>query len=119
MTGPLLGRLGYFPDGCATPSAYQTGGREAALLVVRRGYELRAYLNVCPHQYLPLTYHGERVLSADGARLRCSNHGAEFAVSDGRALSGPCGGRGLIRVNLLAAADGGVHVGVSTPPSAQ
>ncbi|MGO9359093.1 MAG: Rieske (2Fe-2S) protein [Xanthobacteraceae bacterium] len=119
MTGPLLGHAGDFPDGCATPSAYQAGGREAALLVVRRGDDLRAYLNVCPHQYLPLTYRSERVLSTDGDRLRCSNHGAEFAVSDGRPVSGPCGGRGLISVNLLVAADGNVHVDVPKAHSAQ
>jgi hypothetical protein len=40
-------------------------------------------------------------------------------VSDGRALSGPCGGRGLISVNLLVAADGSVHVDVPTPQPAQ
>jgi nitrite reductase/ring-hydroxylating ferredoxin subunit len=52
-----------------------------------------AYRNLCPHQWLPLTYRSARILSADGRRLRCSNHGAEFSVEDGRSLGDalPCG----------------------------
>jgi nitrite reductase/ring-hydroxylating ferredoxin subunit len=63
------------------------------VVVVRRGAEVRAFRNLCPHQWLPLTYRGDCILSADGARLRCSNHGAEFSTDDGRPLddSLPCG----------------------------
>ena len=78
--------------------------------MVRRGTELQAYLDLCPHQYLPLTWRGRRVLSADGERLRCSNHGAEFAVADGRGLSGPGSACGLTVVPLRVDADGTVHV---------
>src|SRR3712207_7532807 len=86
--GPVLGRLPDFPEGAAAPASYRRAdGREVAVLVVRRGAELRAFLDLCPHQWLPLTWRGRRVLSADGDRLRCSNHGAEFAVSDGRGVS--------------------------------
>ena len=54
--GPALGRLSDFPDGTAAPAGYRDGGgREVAVLVVRRGAELRAYLDLCPHQYLTLT----------------------------------------------------------------
>ncbi|HEX8374681.1 MAG TPA: hypothetical protein VF606_05830, partial [Geminicoccaceae bacterium] len=61
-------------------------------------------------QYLPLTWRGPRVLSSDGERLRCSNHGAEFAVTDGRGLSGPGSACGLTAVPLHVDADGTVHV---------
>ncbi len=105
-----LGRLEDFPDRAATPARYRKGEREIALLVVRHGDELRAYEDVCPHQFLPLTQRGRRVLSADGLRLRCTNHGAEFAVADGRALSGPTGGCGLTAVALAIGADGSVLV---------
>lgn len=107
----VLGRLTDFADRAATPVTYRAGGREVAALVVRHGTELRAYLDLCPHVYLPLTWRGRRVLSADGERLRCTNHAAEFAVEDGRALSGPCDGRGLTPVALRVEADGTVRVG--------
>jgi nitrite reductase/ring-hydroxylating ferredoxin subunit len=105
-----LGRLEDFPDRSATPARYRKEEREVALLVVRCGDELRAYLDSCPHQFLPLTQRGRRVLSADGERLRCTNHGAEFAVADGRALSGPTGGCGLTPVALETGGDGTVLV---------
>jgi nitrite reductase/ring-hydroxylating ferredoxin subunit len=63
------------------------------IVVVHRGAEARAFRNLCPHQWLPLTYRSSKILSADGMRLRCSNHGAEFSVDDGRPLDAalPCG----------------------------
>ena len=108
---PVLGRLPDFPDRAAAPASYRDGGgREVAVFVVRRGAELRAYLDLCPHQYLPLTWRGRRVLSIDGERLRCSNHGAEFAVTDGRGVSGPGSACGLTRVPLRVDPDGTVRV---------
>jgi nitrite reductase/ring-hydroxylating ferredoxin subunit len=108
--GRSLGRLEDFPDRAATPVSYREGKRNLALLVVRRGLELRAYHDLCPHVFLPLTQRGRRVLSADGERLRCTNHGAEFAVNDGRALNGPSAGCGLTAVALAIGADGAVFV---------
>jgi nitrite reductase/ring-hydroxylating ferredoxin subunit len=63
------------------------------IVVVRSGAEVRAFRNLCPHQWLPLSYRSSNILSADGRRLRCSNHGAEFRVEDGRPLDAalPCG----------------------------
>jgi nitrite reductase/ring-hydroxylating ferredoxin subunit len=105
-----LGHLDGFPDGCATPATYRHDGKETALLVVRQGPALVAYADLCPHLYLPLTWRGRRVLSEDGTRLRCTNHAAEFAVSDGRALSGPTKGCGLNSVPLAVSADGVVSL---------
>jgi nitrite reductase/ring-hydroxylating ferredoxin subunit len=107
---PVLGQLAAFPDGAAARASYHAAGRETALIVVRQGEMLRVYEDVCPHQFLPLTYCGDRVLSQDGERLRCTNHGAEFAVEDGRALSGPCNGCGLTRIAVRVAADGSVLI---------
>jgi nitrite reductase/ring-hydroxylating ferredoxin subunit len=77
------------------------------IVVVRRGAEVRAWRNLCPHQWLPLTYRSPNILSADGMRLRCSNHGAEFRVEDGRPLDAalPCG---LEPVPVQVGPDGGI-----------
>ena len=109
--GAVLGRLPDFPDRTAVLVGCRgEDGREVAVVVVRRGAVLRAYLDLCPHQYLPLTWRGRRVLSADGERLRCSNHGAEFAVSDGKGVSGPGSACGLSPVPLRVEPDGTVLV---------
>lgn len=61
------------------------------LILVRSPDGLRAYVNACPHQYLPLNYRGEQLLSACGTRLLCTAHGASFDAATGEALAGaPC-----------------------------
>ena len=96
----VIGRLKDFPDRAATPVRYRAGEREVWVILVRRGSQLCAYLDLCPHMFLPLTQRGRRVLSADGERLRCTNHGAEFAVADGRALGGSVTACGLTSVKI-------------------
>lgn len=69
-------------------------GARGALPVqlVRRAAGVSAFVNACPHQYLPLDYRGPQVLSADGARLLCTSHGASFCAESGAPLSGlDCG----------------------------
>lgn len=58
------------------------------LLLVRQGEQLYAYVNACPHQYLPLDYKGNRLLSSDGKKLRCTNHSASFAIETGEGIEG-------------------------------
>ena len=59
------------------------------VLLLRQGDGVRAYVNACPHQYLPLNHRGDQVLSADGTVLRCTNHGAGVAVETGLGVEGP------------------------------
>ncbi|WP_207101095.1 Rieske (2Fe-2S) protein [Paracoccus shandongensis] len=62
------------------------------MLLVRTGGGLRAYVNACPHQYLPLDWRSDRLLSADGTMLVCSAHGARFDILTGEAAHGAdCG----------------------------
>ncbi|WP_376099289.1 Rieske (2Fe-2S) protein [Roseomonas sp. CCTCC AB2023176] len=113
---PVLGHLGAFPDGAVTRLRVQAGGKTIGLVVLRQCGALRAYLDLCPHQYLPLTWRGAGVLSADGTRIRCSVHGAEFAAEDGRALAGVPEGCRLTPAPLEVAPDGTVRLaGVPTP----
>jgi nitrite reductase/ring-hydroxylating ferredoxin subunit len=88
--GTVLGPLAAIADGEVTEHSVDPLG---SVLVLRRGAQVRAWRNLCPHHWLPLTYRSAKILSADGTRLRCSNHGAEFSTDDGRPLSDalPCG----------------------------
>ncbi|WP_110634452.1 Rieske 2Fe-2S domain-containing protein [Pseudomonas sp. CC120222-01a] len=65
------------------------------VFVVRHGGILRVYENKCPHLLVPLEYRKNRFLSADGARIICYAHGAQFRPEDGVCVYGPCLGERL------------------------
>jgi nitrite reductase/ring-hydroxylating ferredoxin subunit len=58
------------------------------ILLVATPDGLRAYVNACPHQYLPLDWRSGDIVSADGAMLRCSNHDAGFDAATGQGVDG-------------------------------
>lgn len=58
------------------------------LVILRRGDKVSAFVNACPHQYLPLNHKSDRLLSADGAKIRCSNHSAGFDAVTGEGVEG-------------------------------
>lgn len=58
------------------------------LLLVRQNGAVRGYVNACPHQYLPLDHRGDRLISADGTILRCTNHAAGFSAETGEGVEG-------------------------------
>jgi nitrite reductase/ring-hydroxylating ferredoxin subunit len=87
-SAPLC-RLDDIPDGGAigVPVPSATGGLE--LIVLRRGAQVFAYHNECPHAGRRLDYAPGRFLVHDG-RLTCAVHGATFAVDGGACVGGPC-----------------------------
>ena len=110
--GTSLGPLEAIPVNAVREFQFGEGRRVFSMLVVRRQGDVHAYVNACPHVFLPLTFRSPRLLSEDGERLECSNHLAEFAVDDGRALSGPVEpGCGLARVPIHIAGDGDLVIG--------
>ena len=84
-------------------------GRFTGLLVVRQGSNIYAYENACPHIGTPLDWTPDRFLSADGQYIICATHGAEFTISSGTCISGPCKGDRLTSVNVEIR-NGVVHV---------
>ena len=89
-------------------------GSFTGLFAVRRGARVFVYVNVCPHLGTSLNLLPDRFLSADGSRIVCVTHGAEFRIEDGRCLAGPCLGQALRSVPawladgvVLVAADAG------------
>lgn len=75
-------------------------GTFSGLIVVRQGEEVYAYENACPHIGTPLDWTPDRFLSADGRYLICATHGAQFTISDGMCIAGPCRGDRLTQVNV-------------------
>ncbi len=108
MTLRALCRLDDIPDGGSKGFGPAPGGF-TGLFAVRQGDEMFVYVNSCPHIGVPLDWAPDRFLTADGTRIICATHGAEFAIADGVCLRGPCYGERLEAV-MIQIKDGVVLV---------
>lgn len=70
------------------PGTYSVYIGDYPILIARRAADLWAYVNACPHQFLPLDFRAADVFSQDASKLICSNHEAAFDVETGTGLSG-------------------------------
>ena len=61
--------------------------------VVRRGANVRAYVNHCPHAGFPLNWQPDGFLASHAPLIMCVMHGALF--ESGLCVAGPCAGRSL------------------------
>lgn len=73
----------------------EDAGIRHAVFVVRRGEDIAAYFNACPHARLPLNGAPDVFLDFTGSHLVCVNHGAHFDVRTGHCHRGPCKGQRL------------------------
>ena len=103
-----LCRLADIPDNGAKgfPGAE---GRFTGLVAIRQGAEVYVYENSCPHIGTPLDWTPDRFLSVDGQFIICATHGAEFTISSGTCISGPCKGDRLTSINVEVR-NGVIHV---------
>ncbi|MDA7946353.1 MAG: Rieske 2Fe-2S domain-containing protein, partial [Hyphomicrobiaceae bacterium] len=76
------------------------GGVSEDLILLRRGGDIFAYVNRCPHQGTPLETFPDKFLDQTGDLLICSTHGARFRVHDGFCIKGPCEGASLAPVAI-------------------
>ena len=81
------------------------------MILVRRPDRFFAYVNACPHQYLPLDYRGPQILSAAGDQLMCTSHGAMYDLETGVGTSGHGLGSSLDSVPLELTDDGRILIG--------
>jgi nitrite reductase/ring-hydroxylating ferredoxin subunit len=103
-----LCRIDDFPDG--TSKGFPPApGAFTGLFAVRQGDAVFVYVNSCPHIGTPLDWTPGRFLSVDGSRIVCATHGAEFRVTDGECLRGPCFGDRLEPV-MIQIKDGTIFV---------
>jgi nitrite reductase/ring-hydroxylating ferredoxin subunit len=90
----VLCRIEDIPDGEARGFAPIDSGHRA-IFAVRRGQRAFVYVNECPHAGAELEYAQDRFLSADGLRIICFAHNAQFDVETGDCVAGPCAGHAL------------------------
>ncbi|HEX6928617.1 MAG TPA: Rieske (2Fe-2S) protein [Gammaproteobacteria bacterium] len=74
--------------------------------VVRKGGEVYAYANSCPHTGAMLNWGPDRFLTRAGNRIMCGVHGAVFEIETGYCTDGPCRGQSLR--SLDARVEGGI-----------
>jgi nitrite reductase/ring-hydroxylating ferredoxin subunit len=94
-----LCRVDDIPDGGAQGFPAPAGGF-TGLFAVRQGDRVVVYVNACPHVGVPLDWAPNRFLTADGDRIICATHGAEFGIADGVCIRGPCFGERLEAVMI-------------------
>ena len=108
MTLRPLCHIEEIPDGGARGFGPAEGGF-TGLFAVRRGADVVVYVNSCPHIGVPLDWMPDKFLTADGQRIVCATHGAEFRIADGVCVRGPCLGDRLEPV-MIEVKDGVILV---------
>jgi len=91
-----LCRVDDVPDGGARGLLRR--GNDDLVFAVRRGDDVRVWLNDCPHEHRPLEYRQDRFLAADASHIVCYAHSAHFDLDTGLCFAGPCEGRRLTAV---------------------
>ncbi|MCG8434531.1 MAG: Rieske (2Fe-2S) protein [Gammaproteobacteria bacterium] len=69
--------------------------------LVRKGDNVYAYLNSCPHTGAMLNWGPDKFLTRDKSLIMCSVHGAIFEMDSGVCIAGPCKGRGLRSLDVV------------------
>ena len=93
--GEILCRLAEIEDGKGREFTFGTEKEPFEFFVYRRGEEIFAYRNACPHMYVPLNLKDGVFTEKSGKYFLCNFHGALFQVEDGLCMAGPCRGRSL------------------------
>jgi nitrite reductase/ring-hydroxylating ferredoxin subunit len=89
--------------------AVERYGKEEPAFAIRYGGAVHAYLNRCAHVPIELDWIEGEFFDYSGLYLVCSTHGAAYLPASGRCVSGPCSGRGLVRLPVEES-DGRVYL---------
>jgi nitrite reductase/ring-hydroxylating ferredoxin subunit len=92
------------------------GVDELDIVIVNSDGNAHAYINCCPHQFIPLETFPNHFLTADKRHLVCSGHGALFELDTGICAGGPCVGQALERLKI-AEKDGALYLDEMQPPA--
>ena len=116
VSGHFLCRIDALEDPGAKNVVLGEGEDELDIVVVQFKGARYAYINSCPHQFIPLETFPDQFLTGDKRFLVCSGHGARFFPDSGKCYSGPCLGRGLYAL-ALSEADGALYLAEERSPA--
>ena len=91
-------------------------GHEVEIFVIRRGSDVFAYVNVCPHQFLPLNWHSDIFLNLHKTHILCVMHGARFEIDSGDMIYGPVTADCRLRPVPVSVEDGAVRLATDDVP---
>jgi nitrite reductase/ring-hydroxylating ferredoxin subunit len=77
------------------------GGKQRNIFVARKGEQVFAYLNWCPHNQVLIDQIPNKFFNSDKSYIQCSKHGALFNINDGLCVEGPCEGELLKSLNII------------------
>lgn len=107
--------LGDLKDPGSLGFSLRTQAGSLELFLVRRGGQVYAYRNSCPHTGAPLDWTPDRFLDVEEEFIQCAMHGALFRIESGECVHGPC--RGAFLPSLpVAVNDGQVYLSASVEP---
>lgn len=86
-SGTLLGHISDLPD----PGGLEADWEATPLFLVRKGADIRCFVNICPHAGRALSLPDGRVFLHKGEHILCPVHGATFEVLSGKCTGGPAG----------------------------
>jgi nitrite reductase/ring-hydroxylating ferredoxin subunit len=97
------------PDGGAHEIIADMNGERISIVVLRKGKNIAAYINHCPHFHIPLNF-AQGAFLISGGELWCTHHSATFRFEDGYCTDGPCRGGSLDAVPITETDDGMIVV---------
>lgn len=95
MNKVRLCRWADLPDPGSRAFDLADGAKLRSCVLVRRGEQVWAYENRCPHTGAPLDWRPGQVLNPEGSHIQCALHLAQFQMEDGLCIHGPCLGQSL------------------------
>jgi nitrite reductase/ring-hydroxylating ferredoxin subunit len=98
--GEVFCTLDALPDPGSKAFTIARDGEEQEIFVVRRGGDVFAYSNHCPHVGSPLDWQPDVFLNHAKSHIQCATHGALFRIEDGMCIAGPCRDEKLDRVPI-------------------
>ena len=94
----LVCELDDIDDGATRGFEFGQGNDVLQIIVVRRGMNIYAYKNSCPHTGVSMDWVPDQFLDRTEQYIQCSVHGALFRIEDGYCIQGPCIGNSLTKV---------------------
>jgi len=115
VTRPFLCRIDELADPGTRNVVLGQGADELDIIIVQTNGMRHAYINCCPHEFIPLETFPNHFLTEDKKYLVCSGHGARFALQTGECVRGPCLGKGLDRLSIEES-EGAVYLAEARTP---
>lgn len=100
QTGAYVCQVAEIPDAGGWEVVFGDGKEPFRLLLLRRGEEVWAYQNSCPHFSIPLNFEPQHFIAMDGELVMCAHHTAFFNFDDGLCVDGPCTGARLLSIPI-------------------